>query len=47
MKNLKDEEGQAIILVAVFMGLLMMGFLAMALDVGYLFAQKKDGAIGG
>jgi Flp pilus assembly protein TadG len=41
MKILKDESGQSIVIVAAFMGLVAMGFLAFALDVGNLSRQKR------
>jgi Flp pilus assembly protein TadG len=36
------ERGQATIMMAVFMGIVMMGFLGFALDVGYFFQQKRQ-----
>ncbi len=41
MKFLKEEDGQTLVLVAAFMGLVAIGFLAFALDVGNLFRQKR------
>lgn len=41
MKIPREERGQATIFMAVFMALLMLGFLALALDVGYMFHQKR------
>jgi len=41
MKDLREERGQATIFMAVFMGLVMIGFLALAIDVGFLFHQKR------
>ena len=41
MKNLRDERGQTVVFVAVFMGLLALGFVAFALDVGALFREKR------
>jgi len=41
MKVLKDESGQTLIFVALFMGLIAIGFLAFALDVGTLFRQRR------
>lgn len=35
------ESGQATTLMAVFMGLVMLGFMALAIDVGYLFRAKR------
>ena len=41
MKKLRDESGQTLVFVAVFMGLLALGFVAFALDVGALFREKR------
>jgi Flp pilus assembly protein TadG len=41
MKGTKDESGQTLVFVALFMGLIAIGFLAFALDVGMLFRQKR------
>jgi Flp pilus assembly protein TadG len=41
VKMLRDERGQATILMALFMGIVMLGFIAFALDVGYLFQKKR------
>ena len=41
MKILKDESGQAAILVATFLAVLALGFMALALDGGYFFRQKR------
>jgi len=41
MKIPREERGQATIFMAVFMALLLLGFLALALDVGYMFHQKR------
>jgi len=41
MKNLRDESGQTLVFVAFFMGLLALGFVAFALDVGALFREKR------
>lgn len=38
----KGERGQATIMMAVFMSLVMMGFLGFALDVGYFFQQERQ-----
>ena len=35
------ESGQATTIMALFMGLVMLGFIALALDVGYLFRAKR------
>lgn len=41
MNALSDERGQVTVFIALFMGLLMLGFLAFALDMGYLFHEKR------
>ncbi len=41
MKKLRDESGQTLVFVAFFMGLLALGFVAFALDVGALFREKR------
>lgn len=41
MKLLRDESGQTVVFVALFMGLIAIGFLAFAVDVGLLFRQKR------
>src|ERR1039458_10124997 len=41
MKAIKDESGQTVLVVAVFLGIVAMGFLALALDVGYLFRERR------
>jgi Flp pilus assembly protein TadG len=41
MRLVNESGGQATILMALFMGLVMLGFLALAIDVGYLFRQKR------
>jgi hypothetical protein len=41
MKFLKDQSGQTLVVVAVFMALVGVGFLAIALDAGSLFRQKR------
>jgi Flp pilus assembly protein TadG len=41
MKILSEERGQAMIFMAVFMGLVMLGFLALAIDVGFLFQHTR------
>jgi Flp pilus assembly protein TadG len=43
MRN--GERGQATIMMALFMGLVMMGFLGFALDVGYFFQQKRQAQV--
>ena len=41
MKKLRDESGQTVVFVAVFMAMLALGFVAFALDVGVLFREKR------
>jgi len=41
MKIVKSEDGQASILMAVFLALLAVGFMAMAIDMGYFFREKR------
>ncbi len=41
MKLLRDESGQTLVVVAAFMGLVALGFLAFAVDMGSLFRQKR------
>ncbi len=41
MKLLKDEEGQAVVFVTCFLGLLALGFMALAVDVGFFFHEKR------
>jgi hypothetical protein len=41
MKIMKDEGGQAAILVATFLAILALGFMALAFDGGYFFRQKR------
>jgi Flp pilus assembly protein TadG len=41
MGNPSSENGQAMVIVAVFMGLIMLGFVAFAMDVGYFFKEKR------
>ncbi len=36
-----DERGQATMVLSVFIGLFLLGFLALGLDVGYLFHEKR------
>jgi len=40
-KFFADDRGQAIVVVAVFMGLIAIGFMAIAVDAGSLFRQKR------
>jgi Flp pilus assembly protein TadG len=41
MKILKDESGQAAILVATFLATLALGFMALCFDGGYFFREKR------
>jgi len=41
MRIASDESGQSAVVLAAFMGIVMVGFLAVALDVGYLFHEKR------
>ncbi|MGA2538119.1 MAG: pilus assembly protein TadG-related protein [Terracidiphilus sp.] len=41
MKVRKDESGQAAVLIATFLGLLALGFIALAVDMGYFFHEKR------
>jgi Flp pilus assembly protein TadG len=41
LKALKEESGQTLVVVAAFMGLVALGFLAFAIDVGSLFSAKR------
>jgi Flp pilus assembly protein TadG len=41
VKMLRDERGQVLIFMALVMGLVMIGFLALGLDVGYMFHAKR------
>lgn len=41
MKFTSDESGQSAVFLAAVMGLISIAFLAIALDVGYLFQQKR------
>src|ERR1035437_1054097 len=51
MKPIRDEEGQATVFIAVFTATVLFGFLAMAIDMQYLFHAKRmaqgaaDGAV--
>ncbi|MGD0729684.1 MAG: pilus assembly protein TadG-related protein [Terracidiphilus sp.] len=42
MRILKDEGGQTTIFLSLFLGLLMIGFLAFAVDVGFMFQQRRE-----
>ncbi len=39
--SLLDESGQSTMLIAAFVGILLLGFVALGLDVGYLFHEKR------
>ena len=39
--RLSDERGQSTVMMAVFMGTFLLGFVALCSDVGYLFEQKR------
>jgi Flp pilus assembly protein TadG len=41
MKLLKEESGQTLVVVTIFMSLVAVGFLALALDTGYLFRERR------
>jgi Flp pilus assembly protein TadG len=41
VRILKDESGQALTLVAAMMALVILGFVALACDVGYLFHERR------
>lgn len=41
MRLIEEESGQTLIVTAVFMSLIAIGFLAFAIDVGTLFRQKR------
>jgi len=41
MKMLKDERGQAAVFMALVMGFVLMGCVALAVDVGMLFREKR------
>lgn len=41
LKVLRDESGQTVVFMALFMGLVMLGFVGFALDMGYLFHAKR------
>ena len=38
---LADDRGQAAMVIVIFIGLFVLGFLALGLDVGYLFHEKR------
>jgi Flp pilus assembly protein TadG len=37
----RDESGQTLVVIVLFAGIVLLGLLAMALDVGYLFHEKR------
>jgi Flp pilus assembly protein TadG len=41
MRLLRDESGQTVVFIGLFLGLIALGFLAFALDVGLLFREKR------
>jgi len=41
MKFLKDENGQAALMMASFLALVALGFMALAIDAGYFFREKR------
>lgn len=41
MRFLREEHGQAIVFMAVVMGMVLLGFLALAVDIGYMFEQRR------
>lgn len=41
MKILKNESGQASLMVGTFLALAALGFMALAVDVGYFFREKR------
>ncbi|MDP9051837.1 MAG: pilus assembly protein TadG-related protein [Acidobacteriota bacterium] len=41
MNFIKDEDGQSVIVVAVFLGIVGLGFLGLALDTGNLMRQQR------
>jgi hypothetical protein len=41
MKNIKGEEGQAVILVAVAMGIFLIGAIGLGVDGSHLYAQRQ------
>jgi hypothetical protein len=38
---LSDDQGQAAMVIAIFLGIFLLGFVALGLDVGYLFHEKR------
>lgn len=41
VRILRSESGQATVFMTLFMGLAMVGFMAIAVDIGYLFHEKR------
>jgi len=41
LKGVKDQRGQSTVLLALFGGVCCLGFVAIGLDVGYLFHEKR------
>ena len=41
VRLLRDESGQATIFMALFMGILFLGFAALAIDVGMLYRERR------
>jgi hypothetical protein len=41
MKLLRDESGQAALMMASFLALIALGFMALAIDAGYFFREKR------
>jgi uncharacterized membrane protein len=41
MKLLRDECGQAAMMMASFLALVALGFMALAIDAGYFFREKR------
>jgi len=41
MRILKEEDGQSVLFMASFLALVALGFMALAVDVGYFFHEKR------
>jgi hypothetical protein len=41
MRLIRDEKAQSLVVIAVFLGVIGIGFIAVALDIGTLFRQKR------
>ena len=41
MRLVREESGQTVVFVGLFLGLIALGFLAFAVDVGLLFREKR------